>query len=186
MGNDTKRLIKESLIGLLNDKPFDGICIKELTDACGISRNTFYYHYHDIYEVLEEIFDEHTKQHIGEADTWELWEDGILSSLEFVLQNRKAVYHVYNSLNRENLERYINRVMSPITLRFVKQQAQGALARFAHVQHALHGVAPLRHRTVGAQLAQTQAKGHIVHQVHVGHEGPQLLGRGRAQRAEAP
>ncbi len=31
MGNDTKRLIKESLIGLLNDKPFDGICIKELT-----------------------------------------------------------------------------------------------------------------------------------------------------------
>ena len=71
MGNDTKRLIKESLIGLLNDKPFDGICIKELTDACGISRNTFYYHYHDIYEVLEEIFDEHTKQHIGEADTWE-------------------------------------------------------------------------------------------------------------------
>ena len=125
MGNDTKRLIKESLIGLLNDKPFDGICIKELTDACGISRNTFYYHYHDIYEVLEEIFDEHTKQHIGEADTWELWEDGILASLEFVLQNRKAVYHVYNSLNRENLERYINRVMSPITLRFVKQQAQG-------------------------------------------------------------
>lgn len=125
MANETKRVIKDTLIQILERKSFDSISIKELTDSCGISRNTFYYHYHDIYEVLEDLFDEHTNQHLGGADSWELWEDGILQSLEFVLQNRRAVYHVYNSLKRENLQHYLNRVMTPITLKFVKQQAQG-------------------------------------------------------------
>lgn len=125
MANDTKKQIKEALVRLLEKRSFDGICIKDLTDECGISRNTFYYHYHDIYEVLEDMFADQTKKSIGDADTWELWEDGILQALEFAINNKRAVYHVYNSLNRRNLEQYLNRAMEPITMRFVKQQARG-------------------------------------------------------------
>lgn len=125
MANETKRVIKDTLMQILDKKSFDNISIKELTDSCGISRNTFYYHYHDIYEVLEDLFDEQTSQHLGNADSWKLWEDGILQALDFVITNRRAVYHVYNSLKRENLQRYLSRVMTPITLKFVKQQAQG-------------------------------------------------------------
>ena len=124
MANETKRVIKDTLMQILDKKSFDNISIKELTDSCDISRNTFYYHYHDIYEVLEDLFDEQTNQHLGNADSWELWEDGILQALNFAITNRRAVYHVYNSLKRENLQRYLSKVMTPITLKFVKQQSQ--------------------------------------------------------------
>ncbi len=125
MPNNTKRQIKDALMRLLEESSFDGISVQDLSDECGISRNTFYYHYHDKYEVLEDMFADQTKKSIGDANTWELWEDGILQALEFAINNKKAVYHVYNSLNRRELEKYLNRVMEAITMKFVKQQARG-------------------------------------------------------------
>lgn len=124
MANKTKHAIKEALMKLLNDRPFDKISVKDLVDACGISRNTFYYHYHDVYEVLEDIFEEETRKTIGAADSWDLWEDGILQAVEFALNNRRAVYHVYHSLNREELERYLHRVAGSLAHEFVRQQAE--------------------------------------------------------------
>ena len=68
MANKTKHAIKEALVRLLDDRPFDKISVRDLVDECGISRNTFYYHYHDVYEVLEDIFEEETGKTIGDAD----------------------------------------------------------------------------------------------------------------------
>ena len=53
MAIDMKRTIAEMLIKLLEHKPVDKITVKELVDACGISRQTFYYHFQDIMEVIE-------------------------------------------------------------------------------------------------------------------------------------
>ena len=52
MTDFTRREIKSKFMELLSEKNFDKITVKELVDACGISRNTFYYHYHDIFEVM--------------------------------------------------------------------------------------------------------------------------------------
>ena len=60
----TKLVIMRVFENLLSVKPLEKITVKDITDQCGISRNTFYYHYQDIYQVfkayidysLEEIF----------------------------------------------------------------------------------------------------------------------------------
>ena len=54
MASFTKRAIIESFIRQLQNKPADKITVKDIVEDCGISRNTFYYHFKDIYEVLEE------------------------------------------------------------------------------------------------------------------------------------
>ena len=54
----TKKEIKSSMLRLLQTKPLDSIKVKDIIDDIGISRNTFYYHYHDIYDVLKDIFDD--------------------------------------------------------------------------------------------------------------------------------
>lgn len=51
----TKRLLKESLIELLNEKEINKITIKEICDNADLNRSTFYAHYTDIYELLDEI-----------------------------------------------------------------------------------------------------------------------------------
>ena len=51
----TKRLIREAMLELLKTKNIQKISVRELCDAAGINRTTFYNHYNDTYEVLAEI-----------------------------------------------------------------------------------------------------------------------------------
>lgn len=52
----TKKNLKETLISLLNKKPFEQITVKEICDASDTSRVTFYAHYSDKYELADDIF----------------------------------------------------------------------------------------------------------------------------------
>lgn len=62
----SKKLIKETFLKLAAKKDIDKITIKEITDACDLSRNTFYLHYQDVYAVLEESQQE-TIEHLKEV-----------------------------------------------------------------------------------------------------------------------
>lgn len=54
----TKQLIKDVFIELYVNRSIDSIGIKEITDKAGLNRGTFYIHYQDIYDLLDEIEDE--------------------------------------------------------------------------------------------------------------------------------
>lgn len=54
----TKKLLKESLIELMNDKKVKDITIKDITERADLNRGTFYLHYLDIYDLLSQIEDE--------------------------------------------------------------------------------------------------------------------------------
>ncbi len=58
----TKALLKNGLMDLMIKKPINQISIKELTDSVNLNRGTFYLHYQDIFDLLEqlenEVFDE--------------------------------------------------------------------------------------------------------------------------------
>jgi AcrR family transcriptional regulator len=55
MAENTKALLKNSLKELLNKKPISKISIRELTELVGVNRQTFYYHYKDIYDLVEDV-----------------------------------------------------------------------------------------------------------------------------------
>ena len=55
----TKKLLADGLKELLGKKTLDKITVKELVTACGVNRQTFYYNFQDIYELLEEILTEY-------------------------------------------------------------------------------------------------------------------------------
>ncbi|GAA0711902.1 TetR/AcrR family transcriptional regulator [Paraclostridium ghonii] len=54
----TRSVIKESLTVLMKEKPFDKITIKDITEKANINRATFYLHYMDKYDLLEQSQDE--------------------------------------------------------------------------------------------------------------------------------
>ena len=56
MATTTKELIYRTFLDLLRQKPFDKITVRDIVESANINRNTFYYYYSDIYELLEEIF----------------------------------------------------------------------------------------------------------------------------------
>lgn len=51
----TQTLLKDGLTSLMKQKPIQKISVKELTDSVNLNRGTFYLHYKDIYDLMEQI-----------------------------------------------------------------------------------------------------------------------------------
>ena len=54
----TKKLLRQALAELMNEKEFKDITVKEITDRADLNRGTFYFHYTDTYDLREKIEDE--------------------------------------------------------------------------------------------------------------------------------
>jgi len=107
MPNFTRRAIKESFLKLLNQRPLHQITVKDIVEDCGINRNSFYYHFEDLPALLEEILTEEVSALVEKHPTIDSIQEGADVIVEFTLQNKRAIYHIYNSLNRDMLEKYL-------------------------------------------------------------------------------
>lgn len=110
MANFTEEAIKDTFMDLLNRKPVNKITIKEISSECGINRNSFYYHYKDLPDLVENILTEEAEKFISinkENDSIYL---ALLDAVDFAIENKTAVYHIYNSANREVFERYLDKI----------------------------------------------------------------------------
>ena len=104
MNNLTKNALEESLKKFLLHKPLDKITISDLTDDCGISRMAFYYHFKDIYDLVEWACIEDATRALQGKKTYDTWQDGLLQIFEAVLENKPFILNVYRSVSRERME----------------------------------------------------------------------------------
>ena len=125
MPNFTKRAIKEAFVALLDERPLNKITVKDVVEACGINRNSFYYHFQDLPALLEEIIAQQVQELIQAHPTIDSVEDCFDAALEFVLENRRAVLHIYNSLSRDVFERYLMDVCQYVVDTYVESDFAG-------------------------------------------------------------
>jgi AcrR family transcriptional regulator len=121
----TKKMICETFIKMLNERPLNKITVTAIVTECEINRNTFYYYYTDIYAILSEIFQTQLQTVIDEYNDTLSWEESFIVAANFALENRKAIYHVYNSMQREELEDYIYNVSGNVMIRYVEKVSDG-------------------------------------------------------------
>ncbi len=103
--------------------PFDRITVKDIVERCGINRNTFYYHYQDVYDLLTKILEAELQRAVENSRNYDTWEMGIIDALSFAIRNKKAVYHIYNSVNRDKLLVYFRGIIRDITAKFIRREA---------------------------------------------------------------
>lgn len=123
MKNDTKSQIAEALIVLLQKKPINKVTINEIAEQCGISRMTFYYHFQDIYDLVDWYLAEEAEKMLNHRVTNDDWQKGLLQALESVQANRALVLNVYRSMDREQIERYLRRMMEQLLSDMIDEAA---------------------------------------------------------------
>ncbi|MBR1389956.1 MAG: TetR/AcrR family transcriptional regulator C-terminal domain-containing protein [Lachnospiraceae bacterium] len=124
MSNFTQNAIRQTFTEMLEDVPFDKITVTALTKACHISHNTFYYHYKDIYELLDIWLNEELGNYVWEE--WEGgWEENTKALLHRCKDNAKIVYHIFNSLSRDHMERYVFSLTNDVFFQYVCRKAEG-------------------------------------------------------------
>ncbi|MBR4343177.1 MAG: TetR/AcrR family transcriptional regulator C-terminal domain-containing protein [Lachnospiraceae bacterium] len=103
----TKKEIKNTFLKLLEKMPLSQITVKLLVAECKINRNSFYYHYQDIPALIEEIVREEADDIMKEYTTIDSIETCIKAILAFASMKRKAILHIYNSINRDIFEQHL-------------------------------------------------------------------------------
>jgi len=110
MPSFTRKAIMEAFLKILDEKPLGKITIRDIVDECGINRNTFYYHFADIPELLETIIKEETDHVISSHSDVSSFEECLTVAVQYILKNRRAMLHIHNSVNREIMERSLMRL----------------------------------------------------------------------------
>ena len=119
MASFTKSAIKGSFLKLLSDRPLSQITVKDIASDCGINRNTFYYYFSDIPQLIEEIFTEDLEAIILRYPTVEKIEDCLEAVIDSALSKKRAVLHIYNSANREIYEQYLWNVCDHVISKYI-------------------------------------------------------------------
>lgn len=109
----TKYMVAKATKELLQTKEFADVSVGDIANHCHISRNTFYYHFKDKYDVISWIFYSEITPIIGESQSMDNWGDALLALCRYLQENRTfyiKVLHIQgqNSFSECLMEFYVN------------------------------------------------------------------------------
>lgn len=104
MATFTKNHIKNTFIEMLEERPLTQITVKDLVSRCGINRNSFYYHYEDLPALINEIVIEEADRIIEAYPKINSMETALYAVIDFASSKRRAILHIFNSVNRDIFE----------------------------------------------------------------------------------
>ena len=121
MNDLTRNAIASTLKSMLNEKPLSRITVSDISERCGISRMTFYYHFRDIYDLVAWIISSDITEILSGRKTYDTWQDGFLAIFHAVEKNHVFVFNVYNSMSREQMERSLTGPVTELLLSVLKE-----------------------------------------------------------------
>lgn len=129
MSEVTKRALEQSLKNLLLKKPITKITISDIADDCGINRMTFYYHFKDIYDLVEWSCLEDAKKALEEKKTHDTWQEGFLQIFEAVKENKPFIMNVYNYVDRAQVEKYLTPLVDNLLMGVINEESKNISVR---------------------------------------------------------
>lgn len=129
MSDITKRAMSAALKNLLREKKLNKITVQDIADECGINRQTFYYHFQDIYDLVEWTCIEDTEKVIKENKTYDTWQEGFLAVFDLAKKDKTFIDNIYRSVSLEMLEQYLYRLVYPLLKNVVDEKANGQTVR---------------------------------------------------------
>ncbi|WRS30720.1 TetR/AcrR family transcriptional regulator C-terminal domain-containing protein [Actinomycetaceae bacterium MB13-C1-2] len=109
MSSSTRDILGRILKDQLRTAPLDRITVSGLTSAAGINRQTFYYHFADVYDLAVWVFEQDVANHIMEHASYDQWAEGYRTLLQYMRQNYDQTLAVINSLDHRERDAFFLR-----------------------------------------------------------------------------
>ena len=156
----TAQLMNQALISLLEKKDIDFITVTEVTKKAGVNRATFYLHYDNMCELLEETIENLNKKFIAAfnvqlplkmdspQDAFLITNDFLLPYLNFCKENRKVLRLINQKPqlfhNKEAYQKMYNLIFYPAVSQFVKDENE----RTYFLEFFTQGVSSIVHKWI--------------------------------------
>ncbi len=123
MAQYTQKAIIETFEKMLIEMPFDKITVSALVRRCEISSNTFYYHYSDIYDLLDVWLRGELSTYASGKPPYDDFKLAMKDFLRDCVEHSAIIYHIFNSLSRDRMERFVFTLGEDVFYRYVCRRA---------------------------------------------------------------
>ena len=125
MASSTKKALADALKKMMVVKPIDKITVNDLVETCGVSRQTFYYHFNDVYDLLEWVFEEDANANLPREVVYDNWKHDVTLWFKYLYENSAFALNVYNSNSRLYMLRYLKARMKACIRSFAELASEG-------------------------------------------------------------
>lgn len=142
-----KRVLASTLKEMAEKKSLSKITINDLTQACDVSRQTFYNNFKDIYDLVEWIYLKEVVTPIERGRIYDKWQDALTSIFQYISENHVFVLNTYRSFGKGFLEKVLrqeielflsNQMFKKIEV--TKEEAKQVEFSYSFYTYALVGV----------------------------------------------
>ena len=121
---NTENLIVNAFLALIDEKPLKSITVRDITDRCHINRNTFYYHYSSISNLVGEIMRRQFDSLLFRGQVAASPEEYLTLIAQCLLKDKKTVLHIYRSLSEDTMKREFPDSVSHAVRQYLKLSGQ--------------------------------------------------------------
>lgn len=127
MRQTTKEALAETLTAMLEKRSIDKITVKDIVATCGVNRQTFYYHFQDIYDLMEWALTRSIEKYADQNLLADMdWREKIKLLFHFFYLHRAAMLHGYDATNRMQYERAAVKWVLPLVQLQLENYPQAA------------------------------------------------------------
>lgn len=105
--SDTEQLLSTTLREMMTTQSMNHISVAALTEKACVNRNTFYYHFDDIYALLEWTFNQEIIEQVHTNLSVANWQDKYMQALMYIKDNRGFCMSALHSVGRRILESFL-------------------------------------------------------------------------------
>lgn len=120
----TKLNISEAFKTLATKTSIKKISIQDISKKCGINRQTFYYHFQDIYDLIYFILQENTLYQLEEEIRYDDWRQALVELFSFIENNKTLCLNIYEFLGYQRLLAYYEEKVKAIIMNMIKEEAK--------------------------------------------------------------
>lgn len=125
MSHGAKEEIIEVFCNELKTTSMDKITVTDIIEKSNISRNTFYYHFEDIYALLRLVISREQEKLAVSSFQFQSWQDVLRHLINYARAHKKEIYHIFNAMPRERIEQYVFTTTKDILYQIVGLEAKG-------------------------------------------------------------
>ena len=104
----TEHRFAEALKNMMSELPLEEISVAALTRRCKVNRQTFYYHFHDIYDLLALVF---LNESIPDIDKAMDSEQMAIAIFDYYLKNQNFIDGTLNSAGKDLFGEFCQRCL---------------------------------------------------------------------------
>lgn len=138
LNSSTKGMLADSLKKLMITKPLSKISIREITEDCGVNRQTFYYHFHDIFDLLEWMFTEEALDLFAYGEKPFSLNEGVLHLLQYIRDNQALCLCTLQSLGHKHLRKFFYDGINNVILSVVNEYSSDLSVSEEHKNFIAH------------------------------------------------